>query len=145
MARDKQTSQLIAVKTNVTKWTNAIEKFTGGTEVYQVFELSKDAWESLQPTEKWSLIDKYKTEHTDIKLERNKKSLSESRYKQLLKEIVEAESTDEKNKLLELAKKMNDYDNAIAEEKSAQAAFEKAKIRLSEAKAREKQLEDELE
>ena len=145
MARDKEVSQLIAIKTNVTKWTNAIEKFTGGTDVYEVLEVSKEDWDALQPSEKWSLIDKYKSEHTDIKLERNKKSITDSDYKQLLKNIVEAESTDEKNKLLEIAKLINDYDNAKNQVVSLQNSFDKLKVKLTEAKNRMKQLEEQIE
>ena len=145
MARTKEESQLIAIKTNVTKWSNAIEKYTGGTEVYSVVGVSKEDWERMHPNDQWHLIDDYKKDKDDLKLERNKKSLSEADYKRLLKQIAEAESDEERKKLLDLAKKINSLDNAKTELDNAKTAYEKAKKRLDDAKSNLKQIEEELD
>ncbi len=145
MARSLEESQLIAIKTNITKWSNAIEKYTGGTEVYSVLNLSKDDWDRMHPNDKWHLIDDYKRDKNDLKLERNKKSLSDADYKHLLKQIAEAESDDERNQLLDTAKIINSYDKAKTELDNAKTAYEKAKKRLDDAKSNLKKIEEELD
>lgn len=145
MARTKEESQLIAIKTNITKWSNAIEKYTGGTEVYSVVGVSKDDWEQMHPNDKWHLIDVYKSDKDDLKLERNKKTLSDADYKRLLNKIAEAESDDERNQLLDMAKIINAYDKAKTELDNAKTAYEKAKKRLDDAKSNLKQIEEELD
>lgn len=142
MARSKEESRLIAIKTNITKWSNAIEKYTGCTEVYSVVGVSKDDWEHMHPNDKWHLIDEYKRDKTDLKLERNKKTLSDADYKHLLSLIAEAKSDDEMNKLLETARIINAYDKAKTELDNAKTAFEKAKKRLDDAKSNIKEIEE---
>lgn len=145
MARSEEEKKLTATRTNVTKWTNAIEKYSGGTEVYSVLGQSKESWESMHPKDQWELIAKFKEGKKDLKLERNKRTFSDSDYKRLLKQIAEAKSDDKRKELLDVAKMINEYDNAKSELESAQSALDKAKDKLKAAKRKFDTIEETLE
>ena len=141
--RTKELSQLIADKTNITKWKKAIEKATGGTEVYVTIGMSKDDWDNLEVKEQKDKIFEYKENHPEIRLERNKKTLSID-FKNLAIKAAEADNEDERNRILAEIKKYKEYEEAKTELDAAVSGFEKAKKRLKNAKDKLKEIEERL-
>ena len=140
--RTREENQAIALKTNISKWSKAIKKATGNTEVFEVVELTKDDWDKLVEADRWAKISEYRKEHPEIKLERNRKEPSID-FKDLAIKAAEATNEEERNKIIETIKKYKEYEDAKSALESATANFEKAKKRLSDARERFKQLADE--
>ena len=139
--RSKEVSQEIAIKTNVTKWTNAIEKQSGGTAIYETLGVDADVWKNLHSREQWDIISEFK-KGKDFKLERNKRTIN---YQELLDSLANTKEGPEREVMFNLIKRVSEYNKAKVELENAQSNYEKAKTKLANAKEKVKNLEEIIE
>lgn len=143
MARSKEQSQQIAIKTNVTKWINAISKQSGDKPIYDVLGIEKSVWDSYSFSDKWSLIDTFKKDHKEFHLERNNKNPKNLDYKSLAFQLISPDlSPEDREKAINNVSLVKAYEEATNEFKkaknalnAAQSAYDNAKTKLKIAKA----------
>ena len=144
MAITKEERANIARESIIKRWDKAFKSQTGGTEMYVTLQVSKEDWEAMQPDAKIEVIQHFTREHKEFKLPPNKKSFDTYDYKSLVQAIADAKNADEREKILEFAKKISDYDKAKDEYENAKSSLEKAKVRFDNAKNKLKKIEEDL-
>ena len=142
MPRSKEVSARIAQKTNVTKWSNAISKQSDGKPIFEVLGLDEKTWNDMSISDKWSLIDVFKKDHTEFHLARNNKNPKTLDYKSLVFELISPDlSPEQRDKAIYNVSLVKAYDEATKQYNAAkkalnaaQTAFDNAKAKLKEAK-----------